>query len=323
MTFFDMSLDQLETYRPTVREPQDFDDFWRRTLAENPFDPQHIQITDYPSRLRSVRVRDVMFPGFGGTPIAAWLITPVTPGPHPVIVRFIGYGGGRGFPEENLIWASAGFAEFIVDNRGQGGGFGSGGNTRDCDGGGPATSGCLTRGILNPDEYYYRRLFTDAHHAVCTLAHIPDVDPQQIITAGGSQGGALAITAAALHPDIRAVMADVPFLCHIERSIGLTGAQPWAEIVRFLSVNRDSREAVYHTLSYFDVVNMAKRATAPALFSTALMDMVCPPSTVYAMKNWYNGPHEIAVYHFNGHEGGGTYQIRRQLSWLTQTILQK
>ena len=32
----------------------------------------------------------------------------------------------------------------------------------------------------------------------------------------------------------------------------------------------------------FDGVDFAKRASVPALFSVALMDQVCPPSTVYA-----------------------------------------
>ena len=43
------------------------------------------------------------------------------------------------------------------------------------------------------------------------------------------------------------------------------------------------------TLSYFDGVSFARRAAAPALFSVGLMDMVCPPSTVYAAFNASRG----------------------------------
>jgi cephalosporin-C deacetylase len=34
------------------------------------------------------------------------------------------------------------------------------------------------------------------------------------------------------------------------------------------------------------------------------MDMVCPPSTVFAAYNHYAGPKEIRVWPYNGHEAG-------------------
>ena len=46
------------------------------------------------------------------------------------------------------------------------------------------------------------------------------------------------------------------------------------------------------------------------------MDETCPPSTVFAAYNAYAAGKDIAVYEFNGHEGGGPYHRRRQLSLL-------
>ena len=60
--------------------------------------------------------------------------------------------------------------------------------------------------------------------------------------------------------------------------------------------------------AYFDGMNFAARAKAPALFSVGLMDLICPPSTVYAAYNHYMGEKEIAVYDYNDHEGGGSDQ---------------
>ncbi|WP_418605922.1 acetylxylan esterase [Georgenia sp. SUBG003] len=34
MPLYDLPLAELETYRPEVPEPEDFDGFWARTLAE-------------------------------------------------------------------------------------------------------------------------------------------------------------------------------------------------------------------------------------------------------------------------------------------------
>ncbi|MBN9196183.1 MAG: acetylxylan esterase, partial [Microbacterium sp.] len=78
------------------------------------------------------------------------------------------------------------------------------------------------------------------------------------------------------------------------------------------------QERVFDTLSYFDGVNFAKRATAPGLFSVGLMDQTCPPSTVYAAFNSYAGPHEIEVYSHNQHEGGQSDQWLAQAAFLAR-----
>lgn len=121
-------------------------------------------------------------------------------------------------------------------------------------------------------------------------------------------------------------MPDVPFLCHFERAVGMTGQEPYEEISRYLSIMRHKVATVFTTLSYFDAVNLAKRVTAdtPALFSTGEMDMTCPPSTVFAARNWWgrtdasqtgDAP-EIVVYPFNQHEGGQMVKGGKQLTWL-------
>ncbi|GAA4368766.1 acetylxylan esterase [Agromyces bauzanensis] len=43
---------------------------------------------------------------------------------------------------------------------------------------------------------------------------------------GGSQGGGIAIAAAGLSEGLLAAMPEVPFLCHVERSVGLTDRLP-------------------------------------------------------------------------------------------------
>lgn len=52
-------------------------------------------------------------------------------------------------------------------------------------------------------------------------------------------------------------------------------------------------------------------------FSVALMDEVCPPSTVYSAFNAYDGEKTIVEYEFNNHEGGQGYQEREQMAWLS------
>jgi len=73
---------------------------------------------------------------------------------------------------------------------------------------------------------------------------------------------------------------------------------------------------VFKTLSYFDGVNFAVRTQAHALFSVALMDNICPPSTVFAAYNHYAGPKQIKVYRYNNHEGGEGFQALERVKFL-------
>lgn len=64
----------------------------------------------------------------------------------PTVVEFLGHGGGRALAHMHLLWASAGFAHFVIDTRGHGSQWG-GGETPDPVGSAPAGPGFMTRGI--------------------------------------------------------------------------------------------------------------------------------------------------------------------------------
>ena len=136
------------------------------------------------------------------------------------------------------------------------------------------------------------------------------------IVTGASQGGGISLAVAALVPDLWAVLVDVPFLCDFRRATQIVDTDPYGEIVRYIKTHRDQADSVFSTLSYFDAAALAKLAKAPALFSVALMDDICPPSTVYAAYNSYGGNKEIVEYPFNGHEGGQAFHQTVQVRWL-------
>jgi cephalosporin-C deacetylase len=174
----------------------------------------------------------------------------------------------------------------------------------------------MTRGIASKETYYYRRVFCDAVRAIEAARSHPAVDGSRIAVTGGSQGGGISIAAAGLTPDVAVAMPDVPFLCHYRRATEITNSDPYSEISRYLKTHRHNVEQVFATLSYFDGIHFSKRAKATTLFSVGLMDDICPPSTVYAAYNAWNGPKQISVWHYNNHEGGGSFQSQDKMRFL-------
>ena len=317
MPLFDLPLEQLHTYQPAVQAPDDFDEFWQDALLEARNYPLNMQIEKVDTGLKLVDTYDVSFAGYGGQSIKAWLTVPAgAKSALPCVVEYLGYTRGRGLPAEHLMWANAGFAHFVMDTRGHG--SSRRGSTGDLlAGDGPGISGFMTRGIQQPETYYYRRVFSDAVRAIDAARSHDVVNDSKIILTGASQGGGITIAAGALVPDVHAVMPDVPFLCHYRRAVEITNRLPYSEITQYLSIYRDHVDTVWQTLSYFDGVNFASRIRAPALFSVALMDEVCPPSTVFAAYNALGSARKsINVYPYNQHEGGAGDQLREQLRFV-------
>lgn len=318
--FYDFAAQELSSYRPALAVPDDLADFWRKTLveaAQYPLEVKAEPVTDTP--LRTVSVYDVTFAGFGGHPIKAWYLVPREPDPGAAtIIEFIGYGGGRGLPHELLFWSAAGHPHLIMDTRGQGSSWRVGDTADPGSSGGPQVPGFLTDGLTVREDYYYRRLFTDAVRAVDAAAELPYSDATRLVTTGTSQGGALSLVTASLHSAVSAAMPNVPFLCDIRASCRAAETGPYPELVKWCRTHRSLADRAFATLAYFDLVNLVPAARCPAHFGVALMDLTCPPLGVYACFNAYGGPKEITVYPWNGHESGEAHHLGDQHRWLSQ-----
>jgi cephalosporin-C deacetylase len=320
MPQYDLPESMLVTYRSRAQPPSDLNEFWERTLAEGRRASRPAELRPVDTGLGLVATWDVTLTGFEGDPVRAWYHRPAgTSDDLPIVVRYHGYGGGRGLPHEVGLWTLAGYACLEVDTRGQGSQAGArgAGETPDAAAGQSARPGYVTRGILDPDTYYYRRVFTDAVLAVESAATLPGVDGERIVVTGASQGGGISVAVAALAPYLTAVMVDTPFLSDFRRGAEIADSPPYSELRAYLAARPDHVDRAFDTLSYFDVSILALRARAPALFSVALMDTVCPPSTVYAAYNAYAGPKQIRAYPFNDHEGGHAFHQAEQLHWLS------
>lgn len=313
--FADMPLEELREYRPVVAEPADFEEFWDGAMANlGDLDPVFEPATTV---IKSVDVYDVTFTGHGGVRVKGWLFVPKEmEDTAPVVVEFIGYSGGRARPQDWLRYSAAGFPHLVMDSRAQGGGWGGSDTYDSGEAGAPSVAGFMTKGAASPQEHFFTRIFVDAARAMEVPGAFPQLAGRRVVATGSSQGGGLALAAAHLSGLADGVMPDVPFLANFERAVAMTDNQPYSEITKYCSIYPERADELFETLSYIDVVNHAKRIQQPALFSVGLTDMTTPPSTVFSAYNYYDGPKDIEVYRFNGHEGGGSLHFERKVAFL-------
>ncbi len=317
MPSIDMPYDRLVEYRPAPTRRPDFEEFWRDTLTEaRAFDiDARLERIDYP--VPGVEVNRLTFAGWGGHPVGGWYLRPAVERP-PALLVYHGYSGGAGEPAAYLQWVMLGCAVVTIDTRGQGGRTGDQGGYE-----GGSVQGWMTQGIELPEEYFYRRVYTDCVRAVDFVCGRPELDTSRLAAAGGSQGGGLTIAAAGLDERIKLAMPDVPFLCHFERAIQIALAGPYLELQNYCARFGDRADRAIETLSYFDGMNLAADIAPDCrmLWSVGLWDDVCPPSTVYAAYHASGaGQNEMAVYRYNKHEGGGALHNERKLAWLAAEL---
>jgi cephalosporin-C deacetylase len=310
MQLYDLPLEELHRYRPALTRRPDFDAFWRRAkreLTQVPATPQW-RPTPYPAD--GVRLYALTFGGYGGTRIHAWYAEPARPArtPLPGLVVFHGYDWSfEGGVHDVVNWGLHGYATLAMLTRDQ---QQSGDEMASPHG---HSAGWMTRGVLDPEAYYYRAVFMDAVRAVEVLAAHDGVDPNRIGVTGASQGGGLALAAAALGPTPAVAVAAYPYLCHFERAVDIAPEGPYLEIRSFLRRNAapEIERQAMATLSYHDIMNLAPDVTCPTLVGIGLEDQITPPSTVFAAYNHLGGPKEIRVYRFFGHEDIPLFQTER------------
>jgi cephalosporin-C deacetylase len=299
---YDMPLDQLLTYKPQLTAQSDFTEFWLKTKALLSEEPVGLEISpiDYP--VNGLRVYDLCFNGYGGSRIRCWYAVPDRPGPHPGIVyhhkyNYYEFSGGL---HDIVNMALHGYCVLGMGVRGQ---LRSEDNSVAPYG---HAAGWMSKGVLNKETYYYRGVYMDAVRAVEVLASRLEVDPARIGLYGGSQGAALSLVTAALTNIPKVIVAEYPYLSDFRRAINMAQTGYYLELNEFFRQNLADdplvEERSLRTLSYYDVMNFAPWVRCPVLVSIGLVDLIAPPSTVFAVYNHLQAPKEIRVYRFFGHE---------------------
>jgi cephalosporin-C deacetylase len=316
MNVIEKRIAELKQYRPDHTTPGDIDLFWDKTLEEVQAKPVRAFKTPVETPYPHIDASRVTFEGMDDTPLHAWYLRPRFAGDQklPCVVIFHGYTGGKGYPEDYASWLMLGFAVFAVDVRGQGG---ETGNRSDDPHG--TVKGWVTQGILDKNTCYYKAITTDALRAVDWVAEQSDVDADKIAVCGASQGGGLALMVSALSHRPAITVADIPNMCHMDFGI-MNSTSSLTEAAEFAHRFPEHLEQVLHTLSYFDVMNLAHRIRIPVMVSVGLKDTVCMPETVFAAYNRIESPKTIEIYPFTGHAVEG-FQRRKTAEFMVKAFI--
>ena len=317
MAIIDKKTDRLHTYLPPLTKRPDFDAFWERTIEKTKAVPLRPERTAVPSYTPYADVFEIAYNGFDETRIYGWLVVPKMTGrpKMPCVIAYHGFGGSRGEPHDWMQFAMAGCAVLSVDCRMQGGRTG---NTAAYSNG--LVQNVTSLGINHKDEYYFRAVYMDCLKAIDFAETCPEVDADRIALFGGSQGGALGMAVACLDRRPKLAIVNVPSNSNLEARVeGENGS--FAAVAEYLRRYPDKKDAAYETLSYFDTMNMADKITCPVYASVGMKDRVCPADMYFASFNRITSEKRVAIYPFNGHEGGGAAHMSKALMYLRNSGL--
>ncbi len=308
----DFSLEQLREYKPALSgKPDDFNEFWEGQKEKMKSVRPNVKVSGRPYPVPSVEVADLIMESWDSTPLNGIFIKPAGVKECPVIVCFHGYTGSCGLAADYLKWTALGAAVYSFDVRGQGSSpdYARYGN-------GSRVPGWMLNGIHTHENYYYTNVYRDL---ILQLQWVRSeealVIPSSLGVMGSSQGGGLALAAAALGKDVDYVVSDWPFMTHFDRALDIALQGPYLEIVNYFKWNDPqgkTRAVVKKTLSYIDSLHFCDSITCPALMAAGLEDSVTPPSTVFAAYNHLQSTDkEMEVYPQFTHEMNGFHEEKK------------
>lgn len=283
---------------PTISNPLDFDFFWKQTLkkaAELPLVEEVVEIPQFSdNEVRTIMVR-IPCDEEGGS-IYGYVSIPNDGQKHPVLLVPPGAGVKRVNP--SMDYAKEGFITFTMEVHGMplnaSDEFIASEKERLGD--------YWYTGIEGRDTYYYKRVYTGCVRAIDYLMSLPEWDGKHVGVTGGSQGGALSIVTAALHPEVDFVAAFYPALSDVSGyQVGRAGGWPRMFVHSGDHPEINHKKAL-RVMGYYDVVNFARRVKCPGFYNYGFNDNTCPPTSVRAVLNVIKAPKEIvetpAAYHW-------------------------
>ena len=289
-----------ESIRPVIPMPQDFEKFWRKMLKKVRSIPMDVEVTPMPQYdSPSVKVSLVKIVcGENGRSIYGFLAQPKKEGKYPVL--FPPPGAGVKKIDPILNYAEMGFISLNIEIHG----FLPDQSVEEYKKLNEQYGSYPRFNIHDPHTYYYKDVYAGCVRAVDYLCSLPQFDGKNVCVTGGSQGGALTIVTAALHPRVTCLAPFYPALSDMNGFLhGRAGGWPkfFRDEKTISEMEGASIEEAVHTLSYYDVVNFAKLIKVPGFYSFGYNDETCSATSIMSVINSVSAPKKIVITPTSGH----------------------
>jgi len=296
--------------------PEDFDAFWTKQkteLAAIPMNPR-LEPIEVPADSKGKVVSfDVKLDCVGGVPVSGYFSRPAG-------------AAAKSLPAFLSLHASGVRSARRQEGRALKGMLAMDINAHGIENGKPESyytdletgrlSGYRTIGADSAEQYYFHGMFLRAVRALEFLKSQPEWDGRTLMVFGSSQGGGQAIAAAGLDPQVSFCAALVPAMCeHTGFLVGQNSG--WPSLVKFRDGKPESA-AIFKTAGYYDAANFASRIKAETFFNVGLIDVTCPPATVYTAYNNISAVKSIENRPAMGHEYWAEEAEKRMAAYLAR-----
>ena len=297
--------------QPTVENPADFDNFWEKAKEDLAKIPMDAKMTLMPERCtEKTNVYHVNLQNYRlGSRLYGILCVPKIEGKYPALLQVPGagvraYGGDITTAEKGVITFQIGIHGVPVDMN----------PTVYTDLGSGPLSGYFNYNMDDKDRFYYKRVYLGCVRANDFLTSLPQYDGSNLAVTGGSQGGALSIITTALDSRVKSLGAFYPALSDVTGYL-FDRAGGWPHYFDKANRSANEKKDKISTLSYYDVVNFARRVKVPGYYSWGYNDETCPPTSMYAAYNVISAPKDLYLALDTGH---WTYpeQGEKMSAWL-------
>jgi cephalosporin-C deacetylase len=261
--------------------PEDFDGFWHETVAEVAALPVEFQRSwgeDYD--LPGFKVETLTFQAIGGRTLNGWFAIPTdASGLRDQGSTLPGFLWTPPYGRESLLpneyGTREGFASLSFNF------FGESAFHQEKY---RIERGYFSQGAESPETWIFRQMFQDAFMAFRVLQAQHEVDENRCGCMGMSQGAGISVWLGAWCEGVRAVCADMSFLCAIKHTLLKTVHRyPLKELTDYMHKIPVGEERVLNTVSYFDTMNQATRCKVPTHVTVGLKDPAARPDNVRAM----------------------------------------
>lgn len=288
--------------KPSLSAPDDFDAFWADQKKKLAAIPMNIRLTPVPAPVAGVECFDLQADGAIGR-LSAYLARPkgAQGKSLPAIVLTHGAGVASSRLSVAAQWAQAGLLALDFNAHGL-----PNGRPRDY-------YADLLRGALKEyywkgrdlrDACFFRELYLRLQRALDVVTAQPEWDGQRLIVCGRSQGGGQALVAGGLDPRVTFVAAEIPAFCD---HTGITQGRinGWPRLIPNDTITPEPKAV--QAVRYYDAVNFSARSHAQSFVTVGFIDIVCPPTGVYAAFNQLPQPKHIENHIDTGHISRADY----------------